>query len=156
MGQASLARMCLGRPTLPRTGLGHARLPFRWMGCPGLRLEHSRQAGGWLEIDQVRIDAEAIDRQLPKLAWVYVALDVGYERQVLLAAQQDECARTAERLGVRKVQAGSWHGQQVAARRIPRVGGVDHVRKCQAAFRVARSVSIPDRSAVRTAARRRV
>ena len=55
-----------------------------------------------------------------------VAVDVGDERQVVLAAQQDECARATQRVGVGVKHARAGYRQQVVSRGVPGVGCVDH------------------------------
>ena len=78
-----------------------------------------------LEVDLVRVQAVPVDHQLAQRRRLQLALQVADKRQVLLVAQQDECARPAERIGVRVKQARAWYRLQISTRGIPGVGRVD-------------------------------
>jgi hypothetical protein len=90
-----------------------------------LVVPHARQAWRGLEIDQVGVEAELLDEHRAEQTRSDVALEVGDEGQVLLIAEQDIRPRTTQGLGVSVEEARAWHGQEGAAGRIPRVGGMD-------------------------------
>src|SRR5437660_10968808 len=54
-----------------------------------------------------------------------MSLEISDEGQVVLIAEQHERARTGQGVGVDVVEAGAGDRLQIAARRIPGIGGVD-------------------------------
>jgi hypothetical protein len=84
-----------------------------------------REAGGEVQIYQVRVEAELGQDDGPQLGWGDVLWQVADERQVVLIAEQNERARTTQRVGVGEVEACAGERLQIAARRVPGVGRMD-------------------------------
>jgi len=97
----------------------------------------------------VWIHPEIVDDDPANRGRCKVSFEIGDEGQVLLIAEQHVGMRSAQRIGVRVEQARAGDRLQVAARRIPRVGGMNgrnrHVRESgDAELRLERHDLDPD------------
>jgi hypothetical protein len=71
------------------------------------------------------VQAEPVDQQGPKGSRLNVTLEISHERQMPLVTEQDVGPWAVQGVGMGVEESGARDGQQVAAGRVPGVGGVN-------------------------------